>query len=302
MDIGSKIKQLRTEKLMTQSELAGMEITRNMLSRIENGTALPSLGTVFYLAGRLGVPAGYLLSEGEEEFIYNKTAVMKNIRRAYTDGNFELCRDICLSSFNEFDDELELILTDCCLGVAEACMKEGRLRDARDYLDEALVHSANTMFNTVTQKNEIAVMFELLKEISPALDSNETDTVISEDLFHPAIFDSILCKYITVILNREKYNAFVDDISRLSENSLSKKDALFALHLKARHLIYLNDYPSALKLLKETTDSDEAPPRLLLYLACSDMEICFREMNDYKGAYEFSQNKIEILEHMLAEK
>ena len=87
MDIGSKIKQLRTEKLMTQSELAGTEITRNMLSRIENGAALPSLGTVVYLAKRLGVPAGYLLSEGEEEFIYNKISVMKNIRRAYTDGD-----------------------------------------------------------------------------------------------------------------------------------------------------------------------------------------------------------------------
>lgn len=302
MDIGSKIKQLRTEKLMTQSELAGAEITRNMLSRIENGAALPSLGTVFYLAGRLGVPAGYLLSEGEEEFIYNKTAVMKNIRRAYTDGNFELCRDICLSSFNEFDDELELILTDCCLGVAEACMKEGRLHDTRDYLDEAIVHSANTMFNTVTQRNGIAVMFELLKEISPTLDSNETDTVTSDDLFHPAIFDSILCKYITVILNEDKYDAFIDDLSKNHTDNLSAKDKLFILHLKARNLIQNKDYSAALKLLIETTDSDEAPPRLLLYLACSDMEICFREMNDYKGAYEFSQNKIEILEHMLAEK
>lgn len=301
MDIGSKIKQLRTKKLMTQSELAGAEITRNMLSRIENGAALPSLGTIAYLAGRLGVPAGYLLSEGEEEFIYNKTAVMKNIRRAYTDGNFELCRDICLSSFNEFDDELELVLTDCCLGVAETYMKEGRLRNARDYLDEALVHSANTMFNTVTQKNSIAVMFELLKEISPALDSNETDTVISDDLIHPAIFDSILCKYITVILDKDKYDAFVDDLSKNQKNSLSEKDKLFALHLKARNLIQNKNYSAALKLLTETTDSDEVPPRLLLYLACSDMEICFREMNDYKGAYEFSQNKIEILEHMLAE-
>ncbi|MBR3686036.1 MAG: helix-turn-helix transcriptional regulator [Clostridia bacterium] len=301
MDIGSKIKQLRTEKLMTQSELAGTEITRNMLSRIENGAALPSLGTVVYLANRLGVPAGYLLSEGEEEFIYNKTGVMKNIRRAYTDGNFELCRDICLSSFNEFDDELELILTDCCLGVAETSMKEGQLHKAQNFLDEAILHSARTMFNTVTQRNSITVMFEMLKEISPALDSNETDTVISEDLFHPAIFDSVLCKYITVILNEDKYDAFLDDISKVRSTSLSKKDLLFVLHLKARSFIRINDHQAALKLLYQVIDSEEVPPRLLLYLACSDMEICFREMNDYKGAYEFSQNKIEILEHMLAE-
>ncbi len=39
MTIGEKIKKIRTAKLMTQSELAGSEITRNMLSRIENGFA-----------------------------------------------------------------------------------------------------------------------------------------------------------------------------------------------------------------------------------------------------------------------
>ena len=43
MNIGKKIKKLRTSKLMTQSELAGSEITRNMLSRIENDAASPSL-------------------------------------------------------------------------------------------------------------------------------------------------------------------------------------------------------------------------------------------------------------------
>jgi hypothetical protein len=41
--------------------------------------------------------------------------------------------------------------------------------------------------------------------------------------------------------------------------------------------------------------------KLLLYFACSDMEICCRETENYKGAYEFAQNKMEILEHMLAE-
>ena len=53
MQIGEKIKKLRTAKLMTQSELVGGEITRNMLSRIENGAAQPSMATVKYIAERL---------------------------------------------------------------------------------------------------------------------------------------------------------------------------------------------------------------------------------------------------------
>ena len=300
MDIGKKIKKLRTEKLMTQSELTGGEITRNMLSRIENGAALPSLGTVMYLASKLGVPAGYLLSEGEEEFIYHKTAVMKNVRRAYTDKNYEICRDMCLTEFEEFDDELELILTDSCLGIAEESMRSGHLHKACAYLDEALRHSQLTMFDTTTQKNSIGIMFGLLKELSPALDSDEADIFISEDMFHPAVFGNVFCKYLTVILDSDKYALFVDDLEK-NGNKLTEYDKLFILHLKARELMKEEDFTSAIEALTTLVNSETVPERLLLYLACSDMEICCRETEDYKGAYEFSQNKIEIFEHMLGE-
>ncbi len=301
MDIGKKIKRLRIEKLMTQSQLTGGEITRNMLSRIENGAALPSLGTVVYLASKLGVPAGYLLSEGEEEFIYHKTAVMKNIRRAYTDKNFELCRDMCITEFEEFDDELELILTDCCLGVAEESIKHGRLHKACSFLDEAVRHSRSTMFDTTTQMNSIDIMFGLLKDISPALDSDETDAVIADGAFHPSIFSSVFCKYISVILNIDKYEFFERDIGGIDSTSLTDHDKLLILHLRARWLISQDNFESALEVLRHVVDSETVPERFLLFLACSDMEICCRETGDYKGAYESSQNKLEILEHMLAE-
>ena len=64
MNIGEKIKNLRMSKMMTQQELAGEHITRNMLSRIENGFALPSMQTLLYISDKLGVPAGFLLAEG----------------------------------------------------------------------------------------------------------------------------------------------------------------------------------------------------------------------------------------------
>ena len=72
MNIGERIRALRNAKMMTQTELAGKPITRNMLSRIENGSALPSVSTIVYLASRLGVPAGFLLAEDGNEFYYKK--------------------------------------------------------------------------------------------------------------------------------------------------------------------------------------------------------------------------------------
>ena len=75
MNIGEKIKDLRQSKMMTQQQLAGDMITRNMLSRIENGAALPSVPTVVYLADRLNIPAGYLLADDKDAFLYQKISI-----------------------------------------------------------------------------------------------------------------------------------------------------------------------------------------------------------------------------------
>ena len=254
-----------------------------------------------YLADKLGVSAGYLLSRGDEDFIYNKTRVMKNIRRAYIDKNFELCRDMCLSSFEDPDDEIELLLTDCCIGVADDYMRSGQLHKACSFLDEAVIHSHNTMFDTTTQKRSIGIMFCLLKEISPALDSNETDTDLEDELLHPSLYRNMLCKYITVILDSEKYDVFESDIKKINEDDMRDSDRLFILHLLARRQMRDGDYRAALETLRAVTDSDTVPPRLLLYFACTDTEICSREVGDYKNAYESAQNKIEIMEHMLVD-
>lgn len=298
MSIGKKIKDIRTEKLMTQSELSGDEITRNMLSQIENGIAQPSLSTVRYLAGKLGVPAGYLLSEGDEEFVYNKIRVMKNIKKAYVDKSFGLCREMCLSSFDELDDELELIMTDCCIGEAEELIREGKLRHACSHLDEALCHSSQTVYSTVTQVNRIYVMFHLIKSISPALDSDVIDTDVSWNMLHPSLFGDIFCKYITFTFGSAEQADAVESMY-INDDVLTEQDRLFIAHIKARFYMAAGEYKKASTVLRSIIDGNTVPQRLLLYFCCGDMEKCCKEMEDYKAAYEFSNNKMEILEHML---
>lgn len=299
MNIGKKIKKIRVEKLMTQSELSNGIVTRNMLSQIENGTAQPSLSTIISISKRLGVPAGYLLSEGDEEFVYIKSRVMRDIRKSYRDKNFELCRDICVTSFDQFDDEIELILTDCCIGSAEENIKGGKLYAACQLLDDALRHSSNTIYSTVTQKNRIYIMFHLLKSISPALDSDEIDTEIGASILNPSLFGDVFCKYIAVTFG----NKNSVDISKIMYNTdeLSEEDKLFIAHIKARACIRSGEYKKAIAILKSIMDGETVPSRLLLFICCGDMEKCCKEMEDYRGAYEFSNNKMEILEHMLAE-
>ena len=54
--LGANIKAARLSLGLTQGELTGEDLTRNMLSRIENGAALPSLSTLCTIAEKLGMP------------------------------------------------------------------------------------------------------------------------------------------------------------------------------------------------------------------------------------------------------
>ena len=61
--IGKKIKERRKALGMTQQQLAGETVTRNMLSLIESGKTLPSLGVLMEISKKLAVLPEYLLSE-----------------------------------------------------------------------------------------------------------------------------------------------------------------------------------------------------------------------------------------------
>jgi transcriptional regulator with XRE-family HTH domain len=61
--LGDRIKALRKSLNMTQTDLAGSEMTKSMLSQIENNLATPSMKNLQYLASRLGKPASYFLED-----------------------------------------------------------------------------------------------------------------------------------------------------------------------------------------------------------------------------------------------
>lgn len=61
--IGQRIKQARKEKKITQEELADNNISRSMISLIENGVSYPSMQTLEYLASKLDKPISYFLAE-----------------------------------------------------------------------------------------------------------------------------------------------------------------------------------------------------------------------------------------------
>src|SRR5438067_13107373 len=60
--LGERLRQLRVAAGLTQSELAGERFSKEYVSQIERGKTRPTLETIEWLAGRLGVDAGFLAS------------------------------------------------------------------------------------------------------------------------------------------------------------------------------------------------------------------------------------------------
>ena len=79
--LGKKIKTLRLERKMTQAELAGETITRNMLSQIENGVAQPSVSTIIDLAKKLDTPIEYFFSENGDLDDFKKLGAIAKIKK-----------------------------------------------------------------------------------------------------------------------------------------------------------------------------------------------------------------------------
>ena len=70
-ELGRRLKSARLAKKMTQSDVVGSFITRNMLSQIESGTATPSMKTLEYLSGVLELPLEKLLSESGGKLVFS---------------------------------------------------------------------------------------------------------------------------------------------------------------------------------------------------------------------------------------
>lgn len=293
MNIGEKIKDLRCAKMMTQKELAGELITRNMLSRIENGSALPSLPTLLYLASRLGVPAGYLLAEERDEFHYVKESKLPDIKRAFESGDWLICRDLCLE-LERRDDEIGYLL---CQSLYNAAIDEfalGNLRSALEYFEHSRQAAASTIYPTESIRAQADVYIACMEYISPSLVS---DSVSAEGFSLLSLSDPF-CRYFlllysmetsdSVILDREAYISLAD---RLEKN--------FAEHLLAKQIIAKKHYSEAYSILKRLLASNADLPAPVLYFLFSDLEICCRELSDYRGAYEYSSDKTAMLERFL---
>ena len=284
---------MRVAKLMTQSELAGTQITRNMLSCIENGTAQPSLSTILYIASRLNVPAGFLLADEGDEIVFRKMNNLANIKRAYTARDWRGCRSLCLSACPEPDDEICLLLAECDLGIAIEEFWHGRLRSSCRFFDEAVGYAEKTVYPTEHVEACAAVFFRYMQRISPMLYSDclDIDKPLSVSYLSPfSVYVDLLEK-----LDKQDHQTVTDAMLRFDPKSF------FAAHIRVRLLMDSKHYEDAKEMLLEMLSSEDPLNEIELFTVLSELEICARETEDYKLAYNHASEKVQLLEQLLKE-
>ncbi len=162
MELGALLKQARLDAGLSQRQLCGDRITRNMLSQIENGTARPSMETLRYLAGQLGKPVSFFLEE-------NATPPqILQARNAWSENDPAAALQI-LEGCPADDAEANLLRALCCLSLAKAAISDGRLPYAKTLLENAATAGSATPYYTPELERQRLLLLATLQPSSHIL-------------------------------------------------------------------------------------------------------------------------------------
>ena len=136
MELGQRLRQARQAAGLSQRQLCGDTITRNMLSQIENGTARPSMQTLEVLAERLGKPLSWFLDENT--VLSGNTERIRQGRAALAAGAplLPILGDYAAPD-PVYDPEYRFLLWTGLLREAEAALETDRPIYARELLCRA---------------------------------------------------------------------------------------------------------------------------------------------------------------------
>ncbi len=258
MHPGEKLKQARLAAGLSQKQLCGDRITRNMLSLIENGSATPSVTTLRYLAEKLGRPVSFFL---EETAVSPNQALMEQLRAAPPERLLSLLSGYCAPD-PVFDRERYLLEALACIFLAEKAVDEEKPGPARSYLAQAARAGRQTPYYTRDlQRRQLLCCYRVGQDPSgllPLLPEADTELLLRAE----------------AALQKQEYLKAAHLLQALP-GSLKQQ------FLLAEAFFGLQDYTAAAELYQQAEGYD--PERV-----CARLEHCFRELEDYKQAYFYA--------------
>lgn len=289
MTIGEKIKHYRLKQGLTQSQLAGNFITRNMLSQIENGTANPSLATIEYLTKKLSLPQGFLLTGKNDTHSYEYTKTLEEFKALYKAKEYAKILEKAIALQGNSADEISFILADCCLTLGIEEYRAGDMTGAEKHFYACVSHCGKTVYNTDNIKNTAKLYMNLINFYIGKYANDFVD--LSED---SSFGNDCICEYLYVYCLKLIETGGAEHAVAASELPIFSNEC-FVMHINARYEMEKGNYAQAKQLM---TDLLKRPKNehtaQLLHNVYSDMESICRSSEDYKNAYKYATLKGEL--------
>lgn len=276
MTFGEKIRLERKKRKLTQAQLAGTSVTRNMISLIEKDLANPSLDTLKKIAEKLELPLSYLVSDGDDAFTYAKRDALDGIKAAFTAKNYSVTVSR-IKKLEKTDDELSFILSEAYYELGRSALYSGALISAQKHFKCALEECERTVYNTERVRALSVMYLAVARNIqSPLL-----------ELDKPAFESSV-----TDINDLEFFNYLIQNYD------FPYKNTVFSRHLDAKRLIKSKDYITASEILGgiDATKRSGEYNAYAIFGIYSDLELCYKQLCDFENAYKYSSKRISLLE------
>lgn len=259
MTLGEKLRTARLEAGLSQRQLCGDLITRNMLSQIENGAASPSMATLTALASRLGKPVGWFLGE---ETRSGNSAIMARAREHYDQGKYRETLE-ALKDYQEpdgdFDRECALLQALTLLALGEEALEQGRTGLAREYLNRAEPWLASGYCREALTIRRLLLLARLGEPVGANL---------------PDVDEVLLFKAEEALKGKDPARA--QTLLAAAET----REPRWQL-LRGRCCLASQDWQGAAQALSQ---AEEAFPEETVPL----LEEAYRQMGDYRRAYEYA--------------
>lgn len=180
MTLGQKIKAARLEKGLTQKEVVGDYITRNMLSKIENDSATPSVRTLEYLARALDLPPGHFLNDAQ----ISDGLVPDGLNEARAAFREQRWLD-CLAALKAdktaaTSDEGYLLYARAAANAAQEAFAQNHLTEARELAETAHYYNQEGLYYSPGLAAKLALMLgKILTQLG-----TEHYEALHEDILH----------------------------------------------------------------------------------------------------------------------
>lgn len=292
MTLGQKVREARILNMMTQKELSGDFITRNMLSQIENNSATPSIKTIEYIAKKLHKPVGYFVDhEVNEKY---EAILIEEVLIEYNKDNYSSCiKSIDLycerNQKARSNDLLKNIYMNCCLRAASTYKYSGEYKKAKEICQKALIYekdlhfeSDGVLYNIYSQLTEVNAYLYAVDE-AKAFDEK------AKDIINKMVTSRVI-QSIYILFIEGKYSDVIERISALDIDELDDYNKGRYYMIFGSSYYYKEEYKQGIKYLEKaiayyqnkTYDSG-------IVMIYEELSKCYSNVDDYKKAYEYLQ-------------